>query len=92
MTPVSRVNCGVPVTVTASLKVIVIATAPPRLIVPSAVVDVTAEIVGTTPSITSALLAPKELLAAGATKVKVAALPTASLMVPLFNANAVVLA
>ena len=49
-------------------------------------------IVGSTaPLITRALLAPRELLAAGAAKVNVAALPTASTIVPLFNPNAVVL-
>ena len=45
----------------------------------------------TAPSIMSALFAPREFVAAGAAKVNVAALPTASTMEPLFNANAVVL-
>jgi len=48
-------------------------------------------VAGTTPSITKDLLAPREFVAARDAKVKVAALPAASLMVPLFNAKAVVL-
>ena len=58
---------------------------------PSAVVDVTEEIVGTIPSITRALPAPRELVSPGATRVKVAAFPATSTMVPLFNAKADVL-
>ena len=46
--PVSRVNCGVPVTVTASLKVTVIAATSPTFKVPSEVVDVTPVTVGAT--------------------------------------------
>ena len=51
------------------------ATELPNLIVPSEVVEVTFVTVGTTPSITSALFAPKEPDAPGDAKVKVAALP-----------------
>ena len=58
---------------------------------PSAVVDVTEEIVGTTPSITRALSAPRELVSPGSTRVNVAAFPATSVMVPLFNDNALVL-
>ena len=68
-----------------------ITTALPRLYVPSSVVDVTAETVGTTPSITSALLAPREFVAAGAASVNVVAFPAGSFIVPPFNANADVL-
>ena len=92
MLPVSRVNCGVPVTVTASEKVMVIAITPSALKVPSAVVAETADTVGCAPSITRALFAPSELVAPGAANVKVATLPDASTMVPLFKARAVVLA
>ena len=46
---------------------------------------------GAAPLITRALLAPRELVAPGAANVKVAALPTASFIVPPFNANADVL-
>ena len=46
---------------------------------------------GITPSTTSALLAPSELLAPGVARVKVAAFPALSAIVPLFNAKAVVL-
>ncbi len=45
----------------------------------------TEETVGTAPSITSALLAPRELAAPGVAKVKLAALPAPSLIVPLFK-------
>ena len=77
---------------TASLNVTVIAIASLSLKLPFSVVAVTADTVGTVVSIISALLAPREFVAAGAAKVNVATLPTASFMVPLFNANAVVLA
>ena len=90
--PVSRVNCGVPLTVTASVNVTVIAATSPTLRVPSEVVEVTLETVGTTPSITKALLAPREPEAPGDAKVSVAALPAKSLIVPLLSANALVLA
>ena len=43
-------------------------------------------------SIISALLAPNEFVAPGEARVNVAAFPAASLMVPLFKANADVLA
>ena len=58
---------------------------------PSAVVEETEETVGTTPSITRALFAPNELAAPGLASVKVAALPAASLIVPLFSVKADVL-
>ena len=92
MLPVSRVNCGVPVTVTASEKVTVMAITPPALKVPSAVAAETADTVGCAPSITNALFAPKELLAPGVARVNIAAFPDASTMVPLFKDRAVVLA
>ena len=49
-------------------------------------------IIGMAVSITIALLAPKELVAPGLGNVNVAALPAASLIVPLFKASADVLA
>ena len=52
----------------------------------------TAEIMGTVVSIISALFAPRELLSPGVARVKMTAFPTASTMVPLLSANAVVLA
>ena len=54
---------------------------------PSAVVEETEETVGTTPSITRALLAPNELLESGLARVKIALFPAPSRMVPLFNAK-----
>ena len=53
--------------------------------------DDTDDMVGITPSITIALFAPREFVAPGLASVNVAALPAASLIVPLFNANADVL-
>ena len=44
--PVSRVSCGVPVTVTASEKVTWIETVPPTVTVPLVVDDVTFDTVG----------------------------------------------
>ena len=44
-------------------------------------------IVGTTVSITNALLAPNELVAPGLARVRVALLPAASRIVPPFRAN-----
>ena len=55
---------------------------------PLVLVEVTEATVGTFPSITMALLAPRDPEAPGDASVKVAALPAASLMVPLFNSNA----
>ena len=51
----------------------------------------TDEMVGITLSITIALFAPREFVAPGLARVNVAALPAASLIVPLFNTNADVL-
>ena len=63
----------------------------PSLYDPSFVVDVTAEIVGKDVSIISALPALMELDAPGSARVKIAALPAASTMVPLFKDKADVL-
>ena len=52
----------------------------------------TPEIMGTVVSIISALFAPRELLSPGVARVKMTAFPTASTMVPLLSASAVVLA
>ena len=49
----------------------------------------TLETVGLVVSMTIASLAPRELAAAGAARVRVAALPAVSLMVPLFRASEV---
>ena len=92
MPPVSSVSCGVPDTVTDSLKVTWMDIASPTLKVPFAVDDVTDDTVGTVVSTTSALLAPREFDAPGLASVNVAALPAASWIVPEFSANAEVLA
>ena len=52
----------------------------------------TEDMVGTVVSTINALFAPRELEAPGEASVKVALFPAASLMVPLFSANAPVLA
>lgn len=57
---------------------------------PSVKVEVMLVIVGTIRSITIALLAPKELAAAGAGKVKIASVAAAFLIVTLFKDRAVV--
>ena len=49
--------------------------------------ELTLDTVGFVVSMTMASLAPNELAAAGAARVRVAVLPAASLMVPLFRAN-----
>ena len=69
----------------------VMAITPSALKVPLAVVAVTEDTVGCAPLITRALLAPRELLAPGSARVRVAVFPDASTMVPLFKARAVVL-
>ena len=68
----------------------VIAATSPTFNVPSEVVEVTLVTVGTSPSITNALFAPKEPEAPGDAKVNVAAFPAASFIVPLFNAKELV--
>jgi hypothetical protein len=55
------------------------------------VVDVTLVTVGIIPSITIALLAPREFAAPGEAKVKVALFPAASLIAPPFRDKAEVL-
>ena len=57
---------------------------------PSALVEETDETVGTTVSIISALFAPRELAAPGVGRVLSALFPAASVIVPLFRANAAV--
>ena len=54
-------------------------------------VELTEATVGSAVSIISALFAPKEFVAPGDAKVSVAALPEASLIVPLLSARALVL-
>ena len=62
----------------------------PILYVPSPVDDVTLLTVGAVVSITMALLLPNEPVAPGDGSVKTALFPAASLIVPPFNANALV--
>ncbi len=79
-----------PVTVTDSEKVTVTLTTSPTLYVPFAEEADTEVTVGAVVSMTRALLAPKEFAAPGVARVKVASLPTASLIVPEFKAKEVV--
>ena len=60
---------------------------PAALKEPSVVDEVTFVTVGTTPSITSALVAPREPAAPGDARVSVALLPAASLIEPPFKAR-----
>ena len=93
--PTFRVSCGPPVVVTFSLKVALTETTSPALsrlfCTPEALLIDTPLTLGATPSTTKALFAPNELLPPGLAKVNVALFPSASLIVPLFNAKAVVL-
>ena len=73
-----------------SLKVTVMGSASPIIKEPSVAVEVTLVIVGYTPSMTKALLPPRELPLSIAGKVKVASLVAASLIVPLFRASELV--
>ena len=89
VSPVSNVTTKLPpANVTASSKVTVISTESPSLYVPSAVVEVTEEIVGAVVSITKDLLAPKEFASPTVGSVKVAGLPAISLIEPPFRTNA----
>ena len=76
---------------TASLNVILIGITSPTLYEPSEDVDVTDATVGTVVSMINALFAPSELVPPGLASVSVLVFPTTSLMVPLFNARALVL-
>ena len=80
--PVPKVNVGVPVTSTASERVTVIVIVSPALYDPSAVVAVTLLIVGEVVSRTNALLAAREPVAPGVTRVRVALFKAVSLRVP----------
>ena len=75
---------------TASLKVIVTGITSLSLYVSSETVDVTDATVATTPSMTKALFALREFEAPGDANVKVAALPAASFILPLFSARELV--
>ena len=89
--PVSKVTTKLPsARVTASLKVTVTLTESPSLYVPSAVVEVTDEIVGAVVSITRASFAPNEPASPTAASVSVALLSPTSCIVQPFKANAVV--
>ena len=77
-------------TFTTSEKVTVIAATSPILRVPFEVVEVTLETVGTTPSITRALLLLKLLEAPGEANVNVAAFPAAPFIDPPFKARELV--
>jgi hypothetical protein len=73
--PVSRVSCGVPVTLTTSEKTTWTETVPPIPRVPFGVEEVTLVTVGAQPpdvSTTRALLAPRDHAAHGAGRVRVA--------------------
>ena len=77
-----------PVTVTTSSKVIVIAIDSLRLYDPSTVGDVTAVTAGTLPSTTMSLSTPSEPVVPGNGNDKIASFPLGSLMVPPFKNNA----
>ena len=77
--------------VVASLEVKVSESVPSLEVNQSAPSAAAMVMVGATPSTTKALFAPNELLPPGLAKVNVALFPSASLIVPLFNAKAVVL-
>jgi len=85
--PVSRVICGVPVTVTDSEKFTCTEMESPAVYDPFAVDADTDDTVGAVVSMTSALFAASEFAAPGDAKVSVALLPAASAMVPPFNAS-----
>ena len=73
---------------TVSLNVNTILSFTPTPVAPSAGEEL--ERVGSTPSTTKALLTPNELLAPGLARVKIALLPAASFIEPLFKAKEVV--
>ena len=87
----SRTN-GLPVTVTASVKVAVTGITSPTLYVPLLEVDVTAVIAGSIPSMTNALFAPREPKDPGSGSARAALLVPESVIVPSFNVRALVLA
>ena len=83
-------SCGVPVTVTGSPKTTLTATVSPALYDPLVVLAVTLETVGATVSTTRFLLAPREVAAPGEARVRSAAFPAVSAIVPPFRASDVV--
>ena len=87
---VFSVICGVPVTVTFSLKLTVTRITEPALYEPLAVAEVTELTVGAAVSMTMFLLAPRLLAAPGVASVRVALLVAASWIVPPLRARAVV--
>ena len=90
--PVARRSVGVPTTVTDLLKLTWIDIVLPALYDAFDVDELTDVTVGITPSITMLLLAPKLFAAPGAASVKLASLPTESLIVmPVLTASAEVL-
>ena len=83
---------GVPSSVTASLKLTWIDIVLPTLYEPFVVVELTEVTVGAVVSMTMLLLAPKLFAAPGVASVKLASLPTESLIVmPVLTASAEVL-
>ena len=82
------VNCGVPVTATTSLKVIVIPAVLPNINIPSLSGDETLSTVGTIPSTIMALFALKDVGLPGIGRVRLALFPEGSIIVPLLSANA----
>ena len=81
---------GVPLTVTFSLKEIVIGMSVPIPYVPLAFVELTLLTVGAVVSITRFVLALSEPVAPGAASARVAMFPAPSWIVPPFRARAVV--
>ena len=88
--PVSKVNWGLPFTITISSNVTVIATRSPILYIPSWIEDDTAVTVAGLPSTTISFVAANDPVESGSGNVKSAIFVAASLMVPPFNTNDVV--
>ena len=83
-------SCGTPVTVINSLNEMVIGITSSKLYVPSTDVDVILLTTGAPPSIIIALLAPNDPAVPGSGRIKFAALPGTSVIVPPFKTSAVV--
>ena len=88
--PLFSASCGVPVTVTFSLKLTWIETVAPALYEPFAVDEVTELTVGAVVSMTMFLALPRLPAAPGAASVSVALFVAASLIVPPFSVSEVV--
>ena len=89
--PVARDSCGVPpATVTGLLKTTWMEMTSPVTYVPSGVDEVTLETAGRTASMTMSLFPPRDPGVPGVASVRFAALLSASLIVPLLRASALV--